>query len=158
MNPAHAHLILNHVPVIGVGLALLLLLYGMARRHDDLIRAALAGFVLLAVIAVPAYLTGEPAEDLVKNHPGTAPAAVEAHEDAAGVALAGMGVLGLAAVGLLVLYRRRPIGGTAAIAALILAVVLAGLLAWTTNLGGKIHHTEVASGTPAATHSFEHDD
>ncbi len=79
MSFVHMHLVLNHVPVIGAGLLVLLLLYGMLRRSNDVVRAALLGFVALALLAVPAYLTGEPAGKAIKGHPGIALGAIEVH-------------------------------------------------------------------------------
>ncbi len=157
MSFAHLHLVLNHVPVIGVGLALLLLLYGLLRRSDEVVRATLIGFVALALVTVPAYLTGEPAEKAIKGHPGTLPAAVSVHEDAAALALGGMELVGAAALVLLVSYRRRPLPKRVGISILVLACLLSGLMVWTANLGGKIHHTEIA-GTTAAPAVVEHDD
>ena len=43
MNPAHWHLMLNNVPVLGTAF----------------------GIVIIALLAIPAYLTGEPAEEIV---------------------------------------------------------------------------------------------
>ncbi len=158
MSLVHLHLVLNHAPVIGVALALLLLLYGIFRRSQDVVRAALIGIVALALLAVPAYLTGEPAEKAIKAHPGTAPAAVEVHEDAAGVALVGMELVGAVALALLLFYRRRALPTTAAVSMLALSCIVAGLMAWTANLGGKIHHTEVADSASAVPAAVGHDD
>lgn len=157
MSLVHVHLVLNHVPVVGLGLALVLLSYGMLRQSKDVVRSALVGFVALALLAVPAYLTGEPAEKAIKGHPGTAPTAIEAHERAAGVALAGMELVGAVALALLFLYRRRALPSTVSVSLLVLACVLSGLMAWTANLGGKIHHTELAGGASAPV-AVEHND
>jgi uncharacterized membrane protein len=156
MSLVHLHLVLNHVPVIGVALTVPLLLYGLLRRSQDVIRAALIGFVALALLAVPAYLTGEPAEKAIKGHPGTAPAVIEVHENVAGAALAGMELVGAVSLTLLLFSRRRPLPNAAAVWMLVGAFVLAGLMAWTANLGGKIHHVEASgAGGPAV---LEHDD
>ncbi|MFB3915830.1 MAG: hypothetical protein ACE14M_03820 [Terriglobales bacterium] len=163
MNYAHAHLVLNHIPVIGIALSFLLLVYGILQRKDDLTKAALAGFVFMALVAVPAYLTGEPAEKVVKGHPGVASAAIEVHEDAAGIAMAGMELLGIVALAVLLFCRRRPVPVRVGFSTLVLALMLTGVMAWTANLGGKIHHTEltgtasaIPSGQPA--HESEHED
>jgi len=41
MNGAHLHLLLNHIPVIGVPLGLLLLAFAFLRRSEEWKRAAL---------------------------------------------------------------------------------------------------------------------
>src|SRR5512140_1965426 len=106
MSPAHIHLALNHLPVVGTLLGLLLLLFGVVRRSDEVQKAALAVFVVAALLAVPTYFTGESTEEIVEHLPGVSEALIERHEDAALVAFAALGVLGLAALGALALFRR----------------------------------------------------
>ena len=88
MNPVDIHLALNHVPVIGVPIALVLLGWGLWRRSPDLTRAGLALLVATALVAVPVYLTGEPAEEVVEGIAGISHRAVHDHEDAAVLRLA----------------------------------------------------------------------
>jgi hypothetical protein len=87
MNWAHVHLLLNHVPVIGVAFGFFLLLLGVVRKSDELKRASLVVFVVVGALAVPTYLTGEPAEKIVRDLPGVSRALIEQHEDAAMFAL-----------------------------------------------------------------------
>src|SRR5881628_1094402 len=107
MNWAYVHLILNHFPVIGTVLGLLLFLWAMARRSEELKGGACGLFVLAGLLALPTYWTGEPAEDRVKGLPGVAQALVEEHEDAATFAVIASAVLGALALSGLVLARRR---------------------------------------------------
>ena len=111
MNWAYVHLILNHVPVLGTLFGLLLLAWGILRRNDSLQRAALLTFTLVALVAIPAYLTGKPAEEAVEHLTGTAGSAIEPHEDAALVSFLAMEVLGALALGALHVHRHRPLLG-----------------------------------------------
>jgi uncharacterized membrane protein len=151
MNWAHAHLILNHVPVLGTLFGLALLAWAMMRRDNAVHRAALGALVAVALLALPAYFTGEPAEELAERTAGVAKSAIESHEAAAVIALVGVEVLGLLA--LAGLYRARR-GATPSVAlgraVLVAAVITGGLMAWTANLGGQIQHAEIRSGAPAA--------
>ena len=61
MNLAHVHLLLNHLPPLGVLFGFLLLAAAVARKSGELVRASLVTFVLAALLAVPTYYTGEPA-------------------------------------------------------------------------------------------------
>ncbi len=151
MNLAHLHLVLNHVPVIGMLLALALMFAAAVRRSEELKRVSLALLVVFALIAIPVFFTGEPAEDVVEHLPGVSKAAISQHEGAAEIALAGMEVVGaLALVGLL-LYRRAPATPRWFFTvAVLLAIVVAGLMARTANLGGQIRHTEVSGSAPPA--------
>jgi len=147
MNWAHLHLLSNHLPVLGTVFGLGLLGWAVLRRNDAVQHVALGTFVVVALLALPAYFTGEPAEDVVEHVVGVAESSIEAHEAAALVALIGVEVVGLLA--LIALYRARagrPTSGLATRAVLIVATVAAGLMAWTANLGGQIHHAEIRPG------------
>ncbi|MPZ20825.1 MAG: hypothetical protein GEV06_23395 [Luteitalea sp.] len=98
----------------------------------------------MALLAVPVYLSGEPAEEAIEHLAGVSEALIEQHETwAAGalVGVEGLGVLGL--IGLFLL-RRNPVlptrflGTTA-----IVLIITTAVLAWTANLGGQIRHTEI---------------
>lgn len=144
MNPAHLHLLLNHIPVLGVGFGLAVLGWAMLRPRADIARLALVVFVVSALAAIPTYLSGEPAEDAIEGVAGDIEPWVEPHEEAAlvSVSLAGaLGVLGLAA---LWSARRAPsVSRPMLMASLALAVATAGSLAYTASLGGPIRHTEL---------------
>lgn len=142
MNWAYVHLILNHIPVLGTLFGLALLGWGVWRRNESLQRAALATFVCAALVAIPVYLTGEPAEEAVEHLAGTAESAIKPHEQAALVALIGLELLGAVALARLVLRHARvsPLLGRLA---LVLALLTAGLMARTANLGGQIRHGEI---------------
>ena len=145
MNGAHLHLMLNHLPVLGVGFGLLLLLAARFRKSTDLTRAALVVFVLAAGAAGTAYLTGEPAEEAVEEVAAVTEQSIEQHEEAATVALVLTGLLGAGALLGLVGYRRQALPpawftGTALIGAL----VAGGAMAYTANLGGQIRHPEIS--------------
>lgn len=150
MNAAHFHLMLNHVPVIGaVGLALLLAI-AWARRDTSLAKLSLVLAAAVAAVSIIVYLTGEPAEELVENINGISEPALEAHEDAALAATVAFGVFGAGALALLAVFRRRTLPRWVAAAAFVAVAAIAGLMAWTANLGGQIRHTEIAGGSVTA--------
>lgn len=145
MSWVHVHLILNHVPVIGIVFVLAILAVALWRRSADLAKLGLAAMTALAVVTGAVYWTGEPAEEAVENLPGISEALIHAHEDAALVAAIAVGVTGAAAAYLLWLFRRHELPRWATRAALGLTLVAGGFMAWTANLGGQIRHTEVRS-------------
>jgi hypothetical protein len=159
MSPVHLHLLLNHVPVIGTIVAIGLLAYAVVRRSPELVRVSLGMFVLLALAGAVVYLTGEPAEELVEGLPGVSEAILERHEEAALVATTLLGLVGAVSLGGLLAFRERAAGiprGFAA-ATLLLALVPAGAMGYTANLGGQIRHTEIRPGAEAATGTAEGD-
>lgn len=70
MNAPHLHLLLNHVPVLGSAFGLGLLAFALWRKSDELKKTAFGVFVIAALLAVPGYLSGEPAEEGVESLPG----------------------------------------------------------------------------------------
>jgi amino acid transporter len=147
MSLVHLHLLLNHIPPIGVPIGLALFAWGFLRRSEALVRAALVLFVALAAVTVPVHMTGEPAEEAVEHLPGVTDTAIEAHEDAASVGL--FTTLALGGVSLAALFatrRGRPLPRGLGVAVLGLALVSAGTLTWVSGLGGEIRHTEIRSG------------
>jgi hypothetical protein len=147
MTWAHLHLALNHVPVIGIFLVILLLGAAVFRGSGDLLRASYWLIILLTVIAIGVYFTGEPAEELIEHLAGFSEPLVERHEEAALIATIAISILGMAAVAGLTL-RVRPWYPKAV---LLLALLVTGLMGWTANLGGQIRHSEIRVAGPAAT-------
>lgn len=156
MNPTHLHLILNHIPVLATAFGVALLAFAVWRKNADVLRAAFAAFVLAALVAIPVYTTGEPAEEAVEGLPGVMKQAVERHEQSALVALVGIETLGaLALLGLILSMRTSRLPGWVGGGVGAIAIIAGGLLIWTANLGGVIRHTEIAAAPQSAA---EHDD
>ncbi len=150
MSPAHLHLMLNHLPVVGTPIVLALLLWGLLRRSRDVQRAALGAVVLLAVVSYPVFLTGEPAEEQLEDSTWYQERLVHEHEERGEAALIAMLLTGgIAVVGLWQSRGSRPaapaLGGITA-GGLALSAALFG---WTALAGGVIRHEEVRPG-PAA--------
>lgn len=144
MNAAHLHLALNHLPVVGLLFALGVFVFGRVLRSDVTMRVGLWMFVASGLLSIPAYLTGEPAEEMVEKLPGIAEALIEKHEDAASIAFAGALLAGVLAGGALFLARGgRAVSTMAFLIVAVVAVGAAGSMAWTAKLGGEIHHPEI---------------
>ncbi len=147
MNWAHVHLLLNHIPVIGMLFAVLLLIVAMVKKSEAFKVLSLQFFVLLTLLTIPTYLTGDPAAEVVRSLPGVTREIIERHDDAATIALIGMILIGvLALAGLIINYRTKSLPTWVVTLALVLSLVEAGWLAWTANLGGQIRHTEIRAG------------
>ena len=150
LSPVHIHLLLNHIPVIGVFIGLFVLLYGTVKKSEDIKRASLLLFLLFALISIPVYLTGEPAEEVVEDLPGVSHDFIEEHEESAlfsFISILALGLLSL--IGLVV--RNQKIYSVC----LILALIAGGLVSWTANLGGQIRHSEIRSGAEVPAESHE---
>ena len=147
MNGAHLHLILNHVPVIGLLFGLAILAVAQLRKNRELARFGMLALVAIAIITIPVYLTGEPAEDVLQDMPGFSSEIVEEHEEAALIAIVLTEIVGLVALAGLVAYRApRAEPNWYVPTLLVLCLVAVGWLAWTSSLGGRISHEEVRPG------------
>src|SRR5204863_1980263 len=82
-NMAHVHLLLNHVPTLGTTVALGLLIVAYIRRDEPLKLVGLEILFLIALLTLPAFMTGIAAFQKLRNEPGIAEAAVRLHEDVA---------------------------------------------------------------------------
>lgn len=152
MNYAYLHLVLVHIPAIGIVFGLLLLLVAVAKKSEELKRVTLGAFVIIALVTIPVYLTGEPAEELVERLPGVSESIIDDHEDSGLVSLAAAELTGLMALGGLFLFRRsRAIPGWFITAMLILSVGSTGSMMRTAHLGGEIRHTEIRSEPKGST-------
>ena len=69
MDMGHLHLMLNHLPVLGVPALLALLVWGLAGNIPTVARGALWLTLALAAVTAAVYLTGEAAEELVEGLP-----------------------------------------------------------------------------------------
>ena len=148
MNLAHVHLILNHIPLIGMGFVILLLIVAFLLRSNQFINVALVFVILLSLWAIPVYLTGEPAEEMVEDLPGVSHALIEEHEEVAEIAFIFTEITGaLALIALIVRRYSDKSGRWITILTIIALIISGGVMTWTANLGGKIRHSEIRSST-----------
>jgi formate hydrogenlyase subunit 3/multisubunit Na+/H+ antiporter MnhD subunit len=123
---------------------LLCLALSLLLRSKDLRRVALGILFVVALLTVPVYLTGEPAEQTVEDREGVSHELIERHQSLAKVALATTIVMGIvAALGLLGEWRRRPMPKGPQLALFLVGLAVAIVLAWTASLGGKIRRPEI---------------
>ncbi|MBS1653258.1 MAG: hypothetical protein JSU05_00305 [Bacteroidetes bacterium] len=147
MSQVHLHLLITHLPVFGSILGALVLGFGIWKKSNTTKLAAYSLFVLAAIGATVAYLTGEGAEETVEDLPGVAEQLIGRHETAAMYALVSLVVLGFIAVfAWIVTYRKTALVNYVATFTLLLSLISFGLVARTGYLGGQIRHTEVSGG------------
>jgi uncharacterized membrane protein len=154
MNQLHLHLLITHLPVFGSVLGALVLGYGLWVKHIQTKMAAYYLFILSAMGAGVAYLTGEAAEEGVENIPGVAESIIGQHEDFALYALISLMVLGvISLIGLLVGQTKSSLSRSLSFVVLFFSIVSFGLVAQTGYLGGQIRHTEIGTAAVQGTGS-----
>jgi uncharacterized membrane protein len=148
---SHLHLILNHVPTVGMAVAVGLLFLAFARKHEPLKHAGLEVLFIIAIVTMPAYMTGLAARLELLDRSGVSDTAMRRHHDAA---LAGFTVTELAGFGAWIALwqsRRRGRASPAMMAAvLVLSVAALALMGRAANIGGEIRHPEILGAGPAA--------
>jgi uncharacterized membrane protein len=145
MTGAHLHLVLNHIPILGTLFGLILLFLGVSKGNRTLQKAGLATFIVVALICIPVFLTGEPAEHLAEKFPGFSHDLAHEHEELGEKGLILSILLGVISAILLFLINRnkhlnykKGLWGVMALSVIsFLLMVLIG------NHGGKIRRPEM---------------
>jgi len=143
-DPAYRHMLLNHVPIIGLAMAWIGLMAGLILRQRPMVMLGLILVALGAGSSIPAEHYGDAAYPAIYDTlDGTGRAWLDHH---ANLAATWMPVLyincGLAVIAIgVALLRRRALFATAWLVAL---VTLAGIAsaAYIASAGGKIAHPE----------------
>ena len=159
MNAAHLHLIINHIPVIGTFFCFLVLLFGWLGKKPAVQKTALFLFVIVGLIAVPVFVSGNGAEEIVEKFPGVSKQSIEAHQDSATITLIFIEILAVASLlGFALFGRRENLPGGFLLTVVILTIVAFVLTANTSNLGGKIRHPQEMGGSLPAGGEIESKD
>lgn len=152
LSAAHIHIMINHLPIIGMPILVLLLLIGLLRQSAEITRLALGLTVLLALGTIPVYLTGDPAHEQIEHEAWYPKQIVHEHEEKAETAFIAVLVTGgIAVVALWLMWRSARLRNGATLLVLLALLASCVLLAIAAEEGGEIRHTEVRPGatTPA---------
>jgi uncharacterized membrane protein len=155
LNLAHTHLLLNHLPTIGFGIGLAIYIAAYFAKNDHLKKAGLVIFFLVAVMAIPTYMTGSAAERVLcpelKCPADISVKMIRNHEDAALFAFILMEITGFFAwLALWQLRRRSQLPSWNWTAVLLLSVISFGLMALAATEGGEIRHSEIREASEGA--------
>jgi hypothetical protein len=164
MNTAHWHLLLNHLPVVGTVIGTLILIAGFLLKNNHTIKqTALGVLVFSALTAIPAYLTGEEAEEIVEKLPGVSENMIEAHEDLSKIFLVLVLILGaLSVITFLASHFKSKFSSVLFFIILIASIGIAVFSKQVGTSGGEIRHTEIRSDSSGqnvdATENRENDE
>lgn len=149
MSWPYLHVAVNHIPIIGTPIALVLLVWGLARGSRDLARAGLTGTILFGAVGWGVVQTGERAEEALEDARVSwfDEDRAEEHEERAEKAMyVGLATAGLAVLALWLARGGRPVLGPAPWGVAGLLLITAGLLVWAALAGGEIRHDEFRGG------------
>lgn len=149
-QPEYLHVIVNTLPLLGMGLGAMLLMGGLWLKSDGIIEAGLALVVLAAIATLPTILLGQRAYDRLYNQiPMEGQQWLDVHMGRA-EKLQWLFYLtgGLAAWALASSRRKKPSATRQAQASLAAAGLCAALAGWISHAGGQVTHSEFRLGPP----------
>ena len=160
MDLAHLHLLLNHIPLVGILIGILICIAGFILRDPSVRRIALSIFIFSAMLAIPVFLTGESAEEKVEHLPGILGSSIETHEEIASIFIWMMIALGIVALVALVtdIVKRNYAAKFVNVLAFILSLIVLVMAYQVGNTGGQIRHHEVSAATPSNLHEEQDSD
>ncbi len=144
MDVIHLHLILTHFPIVGTIIGIGIMAYGQFATNDNIKKVALIIFIIMAILTIPVFLTGEGAEETVEHITGVSEQLIEKHEELAEIAIWLMGLLGtLSIINFFAIIKKLSFVKTLSLITLMVSLVTFGLIAKVGNEGGKIRHSEI---------------
>ena len=143
-NSAYLHLLLNHFPVLGTGFVLLIFFYAIIKRNEKTQKLCLMMIVLLSLITIPVFVSGNNAEGTVKGLEGIVEENIEPHQDFAQKSFLAIEILGLFSIITLFIFKQpKNIPTWLSILLFILLISVNAMMIYTAHLGGKIAHNEL---------------
>ncbi len=146
-NGAHLHLLVNHLPIVGTYMSLLVLSTGFVLKNTTVKTTGLGLMVVSALVAIPAFLTGEPAEHILEAAGQANDQLIEVHEETAEWGIWVCEISGIIAlIAFFTSVRQMKVARTLTFLAIVAALMSS--LTWIRvgNTGGEIRHTEVRAG------------
>lgn len=159
-QPGYAHVLINHVPIIGTLMGLIGLLVGLFFKTRTALIPALVILFVAGISIWPVYETGEAAYKPIRKIAGDPGSDwLDEHMDRADRAAWTfwvMASLSAAAVAAPVRWPRTAV--PLALATAVAAVICVGAGAWIAQPGGLVRHTEfrIPDATPPGDHETAH--
>jgi uncharacterized membrane protein len=137
----------NHLPIVGLGFAILLNLFAVFGKSQEIRRLSCWFYILVALLSILSLLTGDSAGDIIRSYPGISNDAIESHENWGYIFFYGLLVNSLIAIVALWFFRKNEgLMKKLNIAMLIVALMVAFLAFQAGMTGGKIRHPEIEQG------------
>lgn len=140
----HLHLLVSVFPSVGLLFVLGVYVAALVTKNKGMVRACLAAFVILGLLAIPTYLSGDGSMPLSAQDPKTSPDLLSLHRTIGWLGLAGSAITGAASA--LALWRLRRQGHLSSAALtwiLALALLTLALMAVVGEIGWEMDHHEL---------------
>lgn len=150
MNQAHYHLVLNHLPIIFPLVGIILLFISIFFKSEAVKRSAYLIFIIGALSAIPAFSTGEGAEETVENIAGVSERLIHTHEEMAEIFATLAYILGgLSLLGIFFSLKAVKFSSVFSYLVLLFSLVVMFYAKQVGTTGGEIRHTEIRSRSAA---------
>lgn len=145
MPAQNIHLMLNHVPLMGILFGFLLMIYYTFSKKEDVKKIAYFSFVISALLMLPTFFSGTGSEEIVEHLPNVSESLIEKHEDLAKLASALTYILGIFSIIALFIKSSDKIKKNISVSIFLLSILTTGLIFQTAHIGGQIRHSEIRS-------------
>jgi uncharacterized membrane protein len=159
MNPFHLHLLFNHLPIVGIYLATLVLLSGLILKNQTVKHVALCLIIVSGIGAFAAHVTGEGAEESSELRTDFSHELIERHEHASEPFFQIMLALTLiSAVALVFSLKKKKWSQYLIFLIAVISIAAAYLAQQAGTSGGEIRHPEISNATATSIPSSVEDD
>lgn len=155
MEPTQVHLLLNHYPIFAIFIGFAVLLFGLIKSNQTARIISYSIFISAAIASIIVFQCGEGAEHIIEKLLPESEQYIEAHEEAAEIALwfaIGLGLMSI--IGLYTSIKQKLIEKKIGIVILVVSVLTIAFFAYVGSLGGKIVHAELRANS-AITNTIE---
>jgi glucan phosphoethanolaminetransferase (alkaline phosphatase superfamily) len=157
MNDAHLHLLVNHLPIVGLLIGTLVLIAGLTLKKREIKLTAFGIYIFSALGSLAANATGEAAEEIVENISGISETLIHTHEEYAETYLVLSLVLGaISLLGFLAELRKMKFASVLTFFIFLFALATSVSAKYVGTSGGEIRHSEIRSSAKAI-HIEHHD-
>lgn len=164
MSPIHLHLLVNHFPIIGLFIGLIILLLGVILKNKTIKLVSYFLLVFVGITAVLSNISGERSESIYEKHIEQTyinlnsndavkitsdklkevHENIEIHEHAAESLMPLMfGIIVLCSLAILLEIKQKSMAKSASLIVILIASIAFYFAIQTGNSGGKINHTEL---------------
>lgn len=146
MDATRIHLLITHLPVFGLFIGALALIYGLIQKSREVKIMSLAILLISVIGGIIAFQTGHEAEETVEHMAGVTESVIEQHEESAETTVLlfyGLGILALA--GLYFEVKEKALARPFLLVVIAATLITFSFVARTASLGGKIRHTEIVN-------------
>lgn len=149
MNETHWHLLINHIPVLGLLFTLFLFAATFILRRKALYQVTLVWLIIVGLSVIPTYITGQNAHEVLHELSEVSFDAIDPHEYWATYVLYALLITAIIAlIALTRLVKQKTVEDrlqslVSPLITFLFTLIASSLTVYTAMLGGEIRHIEI---------------